>query len=46
MEVRNCPGCGKLYAYTGQRLCPNCFKEETKLFEQVDEYLREHPGQI
>lgn len=44
MQVRNCPGCGKIYVYTGQRLCPSCFKEEEALFEQVDKYLRDHPG--
>ena len=44
MEVRNCPQCGKIYVYTGQRLCPNCFEEEETLFQQVDKYLREHPG--
>jgi hypothetical protein len=25
-------------------LCPSCFKEEEALFEQVDKYLRDHPG--
>ena len=44
MEVRNCPRCGKIYVYTGQRLCPSCFEEEETLFRQVETYLREHPG--
>lgn len=44
MEVRNCPNCGNIYVYAGQRLCPSCFQKEEALFEQVDQYLREHPG--
>lgn len=44
MEVRNCPSCGKIYVYQGQRLCPSCFEEEEALFAQVDSYLRDHPG--
>lgn len=44
VEVRNCSRCGKIYVYTGQRLCPSCFEEEEALFQQVDKYLREHPG--
>lgn len=44
MEVRNCPSCGKIYIYTGQRFCPVCMQKEETLFEQVEGYLHDHPG--
>lgn len=44
VEVRNCSRCGKVFVYTGNRQCPSCYREEEALFQQVDKYLREHPG--
>ncbi|BCV25532.1 MerR family transcriptional regulator [Gelria sp. Kuro-4] len=44
MEVRNCPRCGKMFAYSGFKLCPACRREEENLFAQVESYLRTHPG--
>lgn len=44
MEVRNCPRCGKIFVYTGLKLCPSCQRAEEELFETVQTYLRNHPG--
>ncbi|MEH2944934.1 flagellar protein [Lachnospiraceae bacterium KK002] len=44
MEVRNCRGCGRLFNYLqGPPLCPGCMAELEEKFQQVKEYLREHP---
>ncbi|NPV27626.1 MAG: hypothetical protein HPY81_09370 [Firmicutes bacterium] len=42
MDLRNCPECGRLFAFVGQNLCPACLEEEEKEFELVREYVREH----
>lgn len=45
MDVRNCRGCGKLYNYfQGPPLCPTCVKALDKKFEEVKEYVYDHPG--
>ncbi len=44
MNLRNCSRCGKLYVFSGQQLCPDCFKEQEDDFEKVRAYLQEHPG--
>lgn len=43
MQLRNCPNCGKVYVQGGLDLCPDCLRDEEREFEQVREYLREHP---
>jgi flagellar operon protein (TIGR03826 family) len=44
MDVRNCKGCGRLYNYIGGTpLCPNCLKKLDEKFDQVKEYIYEHP---
>lgn len=44
MEVRNCKGCGKLFNYlSGPPLCPNCSKALDAKFEDVKEYIYDHP---
>lgn len=44
-ELRNCPECGRVFAYTGLRnLCPQCIEEEEKKFVKVRQYLRDHSG--
>lgn len=44
MEVRNCKGCGKLFNYlSGPPLCPNCVKAMDVKFEEVKEYVYDHP---
>lgn len=45
MEVRNCKGCGKLFNYlSGPPLCPNCVRALDSKFEEVKEYVYDHPG--
>lgn len=44
MDVRNCKGCGKLFNYIqGPHLCPTCVKELDVKFEEVKEYVYDHP---
>jgi len=44
MEVRNCKGCGKLYNYlSGPPLCANCSQALDTKFEEVKEYVYDHP---
>ncbi len=44
MDVRNCKGCGKLFNYlSGPPLCPNCAQALDVKFEEVKEYVYDHP---
>ena len=44
MDVRNCKSCGKLFNYlSGPPLCPRCMKALDEKFEQVKEYIYDHP---
>lgn len=44
MEVRNCKGCGKLFNYmSGIPLCPSCSSALDLKFEEVKEYVYDHP---
>lgn len=44
MDVRNCKGCGKLFNYIhGPHLCPSCAKALDVKFEDVKEYVYDHP---
>jgi flagellar operon protein (TIGR03826 family) len=44
MDVRNCKGCGKLFNYlSGPPLCPSCIKALDLKFEEVKEYVYDHP---
>lgn len=44
MEVRNCKGCGKLFNYlSGPPLCPSCASALDAKFEEVKEYVYDHP---
>ncbi|TAH66027.1 MAG: flagellar protein [Anaerolineaceae bacterium] len=44
MDVRNCKGCGKLFNYIqGPPMCPTCAKALDAKFEEVKEYVYEHP---
>ena len=44
MEVRNCKGCGKLFNYLqGPPLCPSCVRALDLKFEEVKEYVYDHP---
>ncbi len=42
MDLRNCPKCGKLFAFTTRNMCPDCIKEEDDEFALVREYINEH----
>ncbi|MGB9791651.1 MAG: MerR family transcriptional regulator [Thermacetogeniaceae bacterium] len=42
MELRNCPECGKLFAYVSRNLCPECIEKEEELFKKVESFLKEH----
>lgn len=44
MDVRNCRGCGKLFNYLqGPPLCPTCIKALEEKFEEVKQYVYDHP---
>ncbi|NLK99520.1 MAG: flagellar protein [Clostridiales bacterium] len=44
MDVRNCRNCGKLFNYIhGPHLCPTCVKALDDKFEEVKEYVYDHP---
>lgn len=44
MELRNCPECGRLFAYVTRNLCPACLEKEGEYFKKVEEFLRGHGG--
>ena len=45
MDVRNCKGCSRLFNYLGgQQLCPDCIKALDVKFDEVREYVYDHPG--
>ena len=44
-ELRNCKRCNKVFSYVaGLLICPACTKEDEKLFERVNMYIRDNPG--
>lgn len=43
MELKNCPECGKIFAYVTVNLCPACLKVEEEEFQRVKAYLYKHP---
>ncbi|MBQ9767805.1 MAG: flagellar protein [Lachnospiraceae bacterium] len=44
MDVRNCKGCSRLFNYIGgQPLCPECIKALDVKFDQVRDYVYDHP---
>lgn len=44
MDVRNCRGCGKLFNYfQGPPLCPTCISALEKKFDEVKQYVYDHP---
>ena len=45
MEIKICRSCKKMFQHiTGPELCPKCKQAEEEMFQNVKEYLREHPG--
>lgn len=44
MDVRNCKGCSRLFNYIGgQPLCPECIKALDVKFDEVRDYVYDHP---
>lgn len=44
MDVRNCKKCGKLFNYLhGNPICPSCAKALDDKFDEVKEYVYDHP---
>jgi len=44
MDVRNCKGCSRLFNYIGgQPLCPECIKDLDVKFDEVRDYVYDHP---
>ncbi len=44
MDVRNCKGCGKLFNYlSGPPLCQACMQALDQKFDEVKEYVYDHP---
>lgn len=45
MNIRNCRKCGCIFNYlSGSILCQACKEEMEIKFQEVKEYVREHPG--
>ncbi len=45
MDLRNCPHCGKLFAYDGSyKLCNVCRNDEEEDFQKVKNYLWDNPN--
>lgn len=45
MDVRNCRKCGRLFNYmTGPLICPRCKDELEERFQDVKNYVYNHPG--
>lgn len=44
MDLTNCKECGKVFASSGQKVCPDCRKSEEEKFELVKDYLWENPN--
>lgn len=43
MEMRNCKKCGKVFSSFGDKICPECKREEDELFTKVKDYIYDHP---
>lgn len=44
MDLKNCPECGKLFVFRSRNLCPECIEKEETFFQEVERYLKAHPG--
>jgi flagellar operon protein (TIGR03826 family) len=44
MEIKNCKSCGRLFNYlSGPPLCLSCTQKLEKKFEEVKDYIYDHP---
>ena len=44
MDIRNCPKCGAIFTFSGERLCDNCRKLIEEKLSDVKAYLEENPN--
>lgn len=45
MDIRNCRNCGNIFNYlTGPIVCPACKESLEAKFQEVKQYIEEHPG--
>jgi flagellar operon protein (TIGR03826 family) len=44
MNLINCKECGKLFASSGSKVCPDCQKAEEEKFEIVKDFLWDNPN--
>ncbi len=45
MNVTNCRGCGRLFnVMNNSKLCPQCIQDLENKFQEVKNYLNEHPN--
>lgn len=42
LNVRNCPKCGKVFAFAGKPICPRCQEAEEEIFETVRRYIKDN----
>lgn len=42
MELRNCPECGKLFAFVSRNLCPDCIAFEEECIQKIQEYIDDY----
>ena len=43
MDIRNCKSCGRMFNYIGSNICPECTKAVEAKFEEVKQYIYDHP---
>ncbi|MFA7573085.1 MAG: TIGR03826 family flagellar region protein [Lutispora sp.] len=43
-EIRNCPRCGKIFAYSYSAICNKCMEAEEEEFKLVKEYIYDNSG--
>lgn len=45
MDIRNCRNCGNIFNYmSGPIVCPACKESLEAKFQEVKQYIEEHPG--
>ena len=43
LELKNCPGCGRVYVDTGLGMCRDCYEKELQQEDIVASYVRDNP---
>lgn len=43
-DLRNCPMCGRTFAYQGRNICNKCLEKEDDDYAIVRRYVRDNPG--